>query len=87
MTDKSVVQTQWLPRVTLLLALLIVPFVGTACGSNVCKIFNCDTLFFMEDLSQALQNLTSAPASDDAGDEHDDMDMDGEEEEEPEHDD
>ncbi len=76
MTNKRVVQTQWLPRAAMYVALLLVPLVGTGCGSDVCKIFNCDTLFFMEDLSQALQDLSAASGSADESDEHDDMDGD-----------
>ncbi len=74
MTTKSVVQTRWLPRAALYVVLLLVPLVGAGCNLDLCKIFNCETLFFMEDLSQALQDLGSDTGS---GDEHDDADMDG----------
>ncbi len=76
MTTKSVVRTRWLPRAALYVVVLLVPLVSAGCNLDLCKIFNCETLFFMEDLSQALQDL-GAGSDTGTGDEHDDADMDG----------
>ncbi len=66
-----------------MLLLLTLPFAGTGCTENACKIFNCDTLFWVDSLSDTLGTMftgTTVVDDDDDGmdmdDDDDGMDMD-----------
>ena len=61
-----------------LAALLVTPLVGVGCGTDACSIFNCDTLFFVDDMSTAFQTFFDEFANAIVGtDGHEDEHMDG----------
>jgi uncharacterized cupredoxin-like copper-binding protein len=52
-------QAKRLPGAAVYALLLVVPLFWAGCSLDLCRIFNCDTLFFIEDISQALQDLAN----------------------------
>lgn len=56
-----------------LVAAVLVPL-NVGCGADTCTIFNCETLFFIEDLAASLQGGTGEEGHDDGeeGEEHND---------------
>lgn len=79
MPDKAISRARWPASLVLYLVLLAAPIAGTGCAPEVCDIFNCDTLFFIEDLAAVLDELADEQNHGDTdAQQHDDSSDDGE---------
>ncbi len=78
MANRKIFRTNRLSSVAMCLSLLAVVLFGIGCSPYTCDFFNCDTLFFIEDIIDALDNQSHDDdhADNDTGDDDDHADND-----------